>query len=840
MLADDYVEFLLLLHYNRQMATMQKSIRRQAFSKGFLIYAYLAGIAGFILLIWLTPRSGRLYSIPLAVFLLAMQVIVDIFLLPLAKRFTISLRASFDYAGVLFLGPVWAAWLNCISLIPYSLNEMRRRQPHTVIEMPSVLLANMGASIVTTLGGGFAYLALEGQVPFGHLSVAIIPPLLLLFLVTEIITSGNVSLASYLAGQERKERLYTLSRSLLVNFSAIPVAVSAALLYHEFRLPGLFIGAIPFVFAVVLFQRLGKARETLRKRVMELEILNQVGQAISSSLDLNQLVELIYVETGKILDVHNFTIALYDERKNHLLLMLKVVEGVRQPPAEVPLEAGFMNWILKTGKPLLIKDYLEEKDTLPVEAISPERIHSYLGVPMLSGEKSVGVISIFSSEINVFHQEHLQLLQTIAGQAAVAVENARLFETARREIEERKTLYEIGTTIGSSLDLMQVLNLIIDSIKKAVPYDAAGFFLIQRSSNEIEANVERGYPPGIHDLVGLKIGKGLVGTVAKEGKPLIVPDVSKDPRYVMARPQTMSEIIVPLVSKEKVIGVINLESDQLAFFTEAELELLLSFASQAAIAIENARLYQEIKETKHLEDELVIAREIQMSFLPEKDPTYPGYEITGTAIPSEQVGGDYYDFIPIADGQLGIVIGDVSGKGVPAALIMASFRASLIAEIRNNYSISTILSKVNALLYESTESTSFVTAVYGVLDTKNKILTYSNAGHNYPLWIRASGEFLELKTGGTILGTFEHSSYSEERLEIKQGDILVFYTDGIIDAQNKNGDFFGENRLKDLIRTNTHRTALEIRNIILSAVKDFVHGASQFDDMTLIVVGVRS
>jgi len=806
---------------------------------GFLVYAYLLGMAGFGLIAALTPGAGPLPPLALMAFLFVMEAVADFFFLPLAKRFSLSLRTCFDYAAVIFLGPVWAAWVNGTSVILVSLHAFHReRGGFPAGRVASVTLVNCGTSILTTLAGGYAYTAFGGAVPFGHLNAGVILPLVALFLVTKVLSSLGVVAVSLLTGQGKKERRYTLSRGLVVGFSAIPVAVSAALIFHEFNLLGLAIGAIPFVIAVVLFQRLGKARESLSQRVTELEILNQVGQAIASALDVDRLVELIYVETAKVLDVRNFHIALFDEGRNRISLVLDVDEGKRNPPLEQPLEGGFVGWILRNKKPILIKDYPEEKDRLPVEPLNPARVRSYLGVPLLSGERAVGMIGIFSKQPNAFKEGHLVLLQTIAGQAAVAVENARLFETARQEAEERRVLYEIGTSISSSLNLKEVLDLIIDSIKKVVPYDAAGFFLIKRGTNEIESRVERGYPPGVHDLVGLKVGKGLLGAAAKEGKPIIVSDVARDSRYIMARPGTRSEVIVPLVSKSEIIGVFNLECDQLCSYGQREMELLSSFASQAAIAIENARLFEEVREKKHLEEELAVARDIQLSFLPKQDPEIPGFQIAGAALPSERVGGDYYDYISIADGQLGLVIGDVSGKGMPAALIMASFRASLIAEIRNNYSIATILSKVNALQFESTEAASFVTAVYGVLDTQNRILTYSNAGHNYPLWVRATGGIRVLETGGTVLGAFPDSAYEQERLDLVPGDVLVFYTDGVTDARNGDQEMFGEERLLDLVQTERGRSAGEIRQAVLSAVNAFVHGAPQFDDITLIVLKV--
>jgi len=804
---------------------------------GFLAYAYLTGLIGIGLLLALTPRAGPMPSLFLMAFLFVMEAVADFFFLPLAKRFSLSLRTCFDYAAVIFLGPVWAAWVNGTSVILVSMNAFQRERAGVPAgRVASVTLVNCGTSILTTLAGGYAYTAFGGAVPFGRLTVGVILPLLALFLVIGVLSSLGVVAVSLMTGQGKKERRYTLSRGLVVSFSAIPIAVSAALIFHEFNLPGLMIGAIPFVIAVVLFQRLGKARESLSQRVTELEILNQVGQAIASALDVDRLVELIYVETAKVLDVRNFHIALYDEDRNRISLVLDVDEGHRNPPLEQSLEGGFVGWILRNKKPILIRDYPEEKGRLPVEPLDSSRVSSYLGVPMLSGERAVGMIGIFSKQPHAFNEGHLVLLSTIAGQAAVAVENARLFETARREAEERRILYEIGTSISSSLNLKEVLDLIIDSIRKVVSYDAAGFFLIKRGTTEIEAMVERGYPPGVHDLVGLKVGRGLLGAAAKEGKPIIVPDVSQDPRYLMARPGTRSEVIVPLVSKSETIGVFNLECDQLCAFGQRELELLSSFASQATIAIENARLFEEVREKKHLEEELAVAREIQRSFLPKRDPELPGFELAGAAIPSERVGGDYYDYIPIADGQMGLVIGDVSGKGVPAALIMASFRASLIAEIRNNYAIATILSKVNALLFESTEASSFVTSVYGVLDPAKRAFTYVNAGHNYPLWVRGDGGLRSLETGGTVLGAFLDSSYEEERLELAIGDVLLFYTDGVTDARNGGGEMFGEERLLALLQQEHHLSAAEIRKSVLEAVNRFVHGAPQFDDITLLVV----
>jgi len=325
-----------------------------------------------------------------------------------------------------------------------------------------------------------------------------------------------------------------------------------------------------------------------------------------------------------------------------------------------------------------------------------------------------------------------------------------------------------------------------------------------------------------------------MGWVAKTGKGEIVPDVSQDPRYVVAKDNTKSELAAPLMSKRKVIGVFNLESERLNAYDEEDLLLLTAFASQAAVAVENALLHEEVTQKKLLDKDLALARQIQRSFLPKFRPRIPGFDISGINLPSQQVGGDYYDFIHIADEQLGLVVGDVSGKGISASLIMASFRASLIAEIRNNYAIGKILKKVNNLLYESTEEDKFVSAIYGVLDTGKRVFTYANAGHNPPILFRRGGEIKYLETGGIVLGWLYNSVYQEDRIKLAPEDILVMYTDGVTEAINQQGEEFGVNRLLEIIKGNINLTARALRLKIVEEVRSFA--PSQGDDLTLVVV----
>jgi sigma-B regulation protein RsbU (phosphoserine phosphatase) len=319
---------------------------------------------------------------------------------------------------------------------------------------------------------------------------------------------------------------------------------------------------------------------------------------------------------------------------------------------------------------------------------------------------------------------------------------------------------------------------------------------------------------------------------------VIVPDVEKDPRYIEARHETKSEIVAPIITDQRTIGVFNLESDRVNTYDSEDMNLLTAFASHCAVAIERTRLHQEILIKKKLEEELLIARKIQQSFLPPKDPELDGLDISGINIPSEQVGGDYYDFIPIIEDQIGIVIGDVSGKGIPAALIMASFRASLKAEIRNNYAIGTIFFKVNNLLYESIERENYVTAVYGVLDIKNKVFTFSNAGHNPPILRREEGTIEYLTEGGVALGILQNHDYKEMVLGLNPGDFILFYTDGVTEAKNEFGEEFGTKRLEKILLENYALKARQIQDKIYQEIKEFTQDKAGQDDFTMIVIKV--
>lgn len=414
--------------------------------------------------------------------------------------------------------------------------------------------------------------------------------------------------------------------------------------------------------------------------------------------------------------------------------------------------------------------------------------------------------------------------------AADASPEALSFETKFR------LLLDITRTISRSLDLDETLSLIIDSVKSFVPYDAAAIYVLETNGRDrrIRATVHRGYDEASMERL-LRLGEGFVGWVVQSGGAIVIPDVRNDHRYISSDPLTMSEIVVPIIANNRIIGALNLESRTLDAYKAADLEVLTLFASAAAISIEKAILHQERLEKRRLESELAIARQVQRSLLPDRAPTVEGFDIAGLTVPNEAVGGDYYDFIPFPNQQLGVAIADVSGKGIPAALIMATFRASLRAQVRNDFSIRVILRKVNYLLWESLDSSQYVTAIYGVLDPVSRRFSYGDAGHNPALLMHADGTYEELTCGNTVLGLFEDRKYIECYCNLQPGDVVVLYTDGVTEA-GQDGEEFGLARLVDTIRRHRQAAAHELAQTIYQKARAFASPAPLGDDLTVVVI----
>ncbi len=415
-------------------------------------------------------------------------------------------------------------------------------------------------------------------------------------------------------------------------------------------------------------------------------------------------------------------------------------------------------------------------------------------------------------------------------------------------VDKLRMLLDITKTISRSLDLDEVLSLVMDTLDSVIPYDAAGIYLV-RCSQPMAAwdggldetcvfhtQAVRGYD--IDDLqeLRLKMGEGLIGHVAVSAKPFISPDVRKEPRYINARAHTRSEMVAPIISNDEVVGVFDLESDELNAYSKDDLEVLGLLASQVAIIIEKVMLHDQLIEKQRLETQLEVARQVQLELLPARDPELEGFEISAYNFPTEEVSGDYYDWVRIYDDQIGIVIADVSGKGVPAALLMAFLRASLRAATHIGYAPHISMSKVNYLLWESIERNQFVTAFYGILDAANRTIAYCNAGHNPPFLMESDGSVQFEERGGVPLGMFRDTRYYEYFAEIHPGQLLFLYTDGATEAMNREREEYGRDRLVEAVRNCRHLSSREMIDYVHRDMLNWTDGLGAGDDVTFFII----
>jgi len=407
------------------------------------------------------------------------------------------------------------------------------------------------------------------------------------------------------------------------------------------------------------------------------------------------------------------------------------------------------------------------------------------------------------------------------------------------ELAKQQRLIEAAKNLNSTLDLGKLLAVILENALGIVDGDRGTVYLVDEPKQVLWSRVLKGN----EDFeIRLPMGKGIAGYVAATGDTLNIPDAYFDPRFnpevdKVSGYRTQSILCMPMRNKEgKIIGVFQLLNKHQGAFTEDDEHFLDALSVHAAIAVENARLYEQERQKIAMEKDLLAAREVQMSLIPKRLPGVPGYDLAACTLPAREVGGDLYDFIRIDQHRLAIWLGDVSGKGLPASLLMASFQATLRDQALSSASAAECIRRSNALLFQNTSSDRFVTLFYGVLDTQHHALCYCNGGHESPALFGKTGQARYLDTGGTVLGILEEFPFEEETIPLGGGSLLVITSDGISEAMNPAGEQFGRKRLESLIRENSQESAERIRDRIIEAVRHHVGNAPQMDDMTIVVV----
>jgi len=426
-------------------------------------------------------------------------------------------------------------------------------------------------------------------------------------------------------------------------------------------------------------------------------------------------------------------------------------------------------------------------------------------------------------------------LEELFVEDAVVFELALIHERLRRMRLETQTLLEVSRELGRTLDLKELLRSVLQLLRQIVPFDAAAIYVLGEDGLTAVTQSVSGYEAGQEDILRLKLDQGLVGWVARTSEGIIVPDVRQDPRYYEARPETRSEMVAPLRTGGRVIGVFNLESDRKYAYTAHDLELLESFGGQAAAALEGARLLEAERSRRRITQELQIARRIQLTFLPRPNDRLRAMGLAGRTLPSKEMSGDYYDFLEREDGLLALAVADVSGKGIPASLIMSSLRAAFRLLAARETDPAVLCRMLNEFLLASLRETEFVTGVFGFLDPSARTLHYTSAGHEPPLLLRQDGSVEWLERGGLILGAFPDQAYQGARVVLGEGDVLVLYTDGVTEVYRPDRGEFGREGLLEVVRAHRDLPARELLGAVVRAVRDFAEGPLP-DDLTLVAL----
>jgi sigma-B regulation protein RsbU (phosphoserine phosphatase) len=420
-------------------------------------------------------------------------------------------------------------------------------------------------------------------------------------------------------------------------------------------------------------------------------------------------------------------------------------------------------------------------------------------------------------------------------------------------------LYQLTQAFNSTLDLEEVLNLVMDEVIAATHAERGFVMLIDdeppkgaadTSHQSLAFKVARGLDQKTIEDPQFQISRSIVERVAADGEPILTSDAQNDARFNIRQSVMFlglrAILCVPLKFRYKMLGVIYVDNRmQVGIFTHADLELLRAIASSAAIAIENARLYQVAVEKGRMERELQMARKVQAGLLPQEKPSIPGWAFSTRWKPAREVGGDYYDFIPAQSGKLGLIIADVTDKGMPAALFMASTRSILRASMPLALTPAEGITQANRLISAESEDGLFVTLFYGLLDPKTGELSYVNAGHNPPLVFQyneaASADELKLLLAtGFQLGMDADSTYKQGTLDLHTGDFVLLYTDGVTDALDADKNDFGMSRLQEVVLANCRATPEELLDAVGKAIDDFTGLAAPYDDITMLVIKRQS
>ena len=567
-----------------------------------------------------------------------------------------------------------------------------------------------------------------------------------------------------------------------------------------------------------------------------LTLMVEVSERINSTLDLDELMQRIAEIVKRAIDYEVFAILLLNEKTQELHIRFSIGhpdELVRN--LRIKVGEGIVGRVARTRRSILVNDVL--KDPSYIQSLSP--IRSELAVPLITKNRLIGVIDLEAPWPDFFNDSHLNLLELLASRMAMALDNARLYRRSVRQARALQLLNEISREMSSVLVLNELLRKIGTLTKRLIDYHRFSILLADEQAQAFNAVISLKQDEHEPERGMVRFGQGIVGAAADLRQTVVVPDVSKDPRYVLVNPETRSEMAIPLIYRGRVIGVVDLESPQLSYFTEEHVRVFSTLAPQIAIAIENARLYERVARSEaRLERDLQRAQEIQMHLMPGTAPSIPGMEVALRFQPARELGGDLYDFLTYGKDRLVLAVGDVSGKGAPAALYGAMASGILRSLAPQKLSPPDLLRRLSLILLERKIEGHFITLTYAIWEPRMKTLRLANAGMPLPLLVR-KGQCRPIRAEGIPLGLLEHAQYQEVSVGLQSGDLFAMFSDGIVEAANTKYEEFGPRRLENVLRQNFHRSPQEIIDTLFEEVREFEQGRPPRDDQTIVLLRVR-
>ena len=576
-----------------------------------------------------------------------------------------------------------------------------------------------------------------------------------------------------------------------------------------------------------------KGEVRFRERADLLDFLLEVSSVTAETLELERLLPNVAEIIKDVIPYDLIAILLYNERTRGLRIRYSI--GHRDEVAKnltIKVGDGITGASAATRQPILVPDV--RRDERYLNAL--DAVRAELAVPMLVRGKLVGIIDLQATHVGAFAEQDRALLVLIASRVGIAIDNARLYRRVERQNRTLRVLAHLSQEFSSILDLDELLTKIAVTIRALINFDSFSIYLVQEDRKLLTCRFSQRYDK--HTTVAnLPFGRGLTGTAAETRQVIRVADVTSDQRYVATHSDVLSEVAVPLISRDRVIGVMDLESVRLGFFTDDHVRALTLLAPQIATSVENARLYEELaKRESRMEQDLRAAYKLQSVLLPRTVTDVIGLQVAIKSRPAREISGDIYDFFGHSDDYTLIAFGDVSGKGAAAALYGALISGLLRILAPRRRSPAQLMKLLNEALLERRVDAQYATLSLVLWNSRTLTFTISGAGTLAPLLCR-NGKITEVRAEGVPIGLLDDQVYDQVELVAQPDDLLLLSSDGIEDQLSENEDY-GHKRLVKLVTKSLRKSPQHIVNALFEDLDQFRGLTSLTDDQTAVALRV--